>query len=74
MINIERATNTALSGAAYCCPLHIKERDPVREESFDKMIADLIEKEEKKLGVNSEEFQKRHSEIMEMLEDMQTRG
>lgn len=46
----------------------------MREESFDKMIADLIEKEEKKLEVNSEEFQKRHSEIMEMLETMQTKG
>lgn len=46
----------------------------MREESFDKIIADLIEKEEKKLGVNNGEFQKRHSEIMEMLEAMQTKG
>ncbi|MGN0323604.1 MAG: hypothetical protein ACI4DZ_10880 [Oliverpabstia sp.] len=46
----------------------------MKEESFDKMLADLIEKEEKKLGINSEEFQKRHSEIMEMLEAMQTKG
>ena len=61
-------------GRLTAAPLFIKERDPVKEESFDKMIADLIEKEEKKLSINSEEFQKRHSEIMEMLEAMQTKG
>lgn len=46
----------------------------MKEETFEKMLADLIDQEERKLKVNSEEFQKRHLEIMEMLERIQVRG
>ena len=35
---------------------------------FEKMIANLVEQEEKKLGVNSPDFQKKHKEIMDMIE------
>ena len=37
-------------------------------DNFEKMITELIKEEEEKLGVNSEEFQRRHLEIMELLE------
>lgn len=42
----------------------------MKEDNFDKMLADLIREEEIKLGINSEEFQKKHKEIMELLEKM----
>lgn len=42
----------------------------MKEDNFDKMLADLIREEETKLGINSEEFQKKHKEIMELLEKM----
>ena len=42
----------------------------MKEDNFNKMLTDLIREEETKLGINSEEFQKKHKEIMELLEKM----
>ena len=40
----------------------------MKDKDFNKMIADLVKQEEKKLGVNSPEFQKKHKEIMDLIE------
>ena len=40
----------------------------MKTNDFDKMIADLVKQEEEKLGVNSPEFQKKHKEIMDLIE------
>lgn len=40
----------------------------LKDKDFNKMIADLVKQEEKKLGVNSPEFQKKHKEIMDLIE------
>lgn len=39
-----------------------------KEDNFEKMLTELIKEEEEKLAVNGEEFQRRHLEIMELLE------
>ena len=44
-----------------------------KEDNFEKMITELIKEEEEQLGVNSEEFQRRHLEIMELLEKISER-
>lgn len=44
-----------------------------KEDNFEKMLAELIKEEEEKLAVNSEEFQRRHLEIMELLEKISGR-
>lgn len=40
---------------------------------FEKMMADLVMEEEKKLGVNCLGFIRQHNEIMKMAGDMQRR-
>lgn len=45
------------------------ECEPVHENSFDEMLADLVEQEEKRLQVNSEEFNRRHMELMKLIDN-----
>lgn len=45
------------------------ECETVHENSFDEMLADLVEREEKRLKVNSEEFNRRHRELMQLIDD-----
>lgn len=40
----------------------------MKDNDFDKILTDLVKQEEKKLGVNSPQFQKNHEEIMNMIE------
>lgn len=40
----------------------------MKEETFEQMLTDLIEKEEKCLQVNSEEFNRKHRELLELIE------
>lgn len=40
---------------------------------FEKMMADLVMEEKKKLGVNCQEFTRRHNAIMKMADDIQSR-
>lgn len=40
----------------------------MKEETFEQMLADLIEQEEKRLQVNSEEFNRKHRELLELIE------
>lgn len=40
---------------------------------FEKMMADLVMEEKKKLGVSCPEFTRRHNEIMKMADDIQSR-
>ena len=42
--------------------------DPVNDKEFKQMLADLVAREEKYLQVNSEEFNRRHRELMELIE------
>ena len=49
----------------------MREKDMMKD--FEKMMADLVMEEEKKLGVNCLGFIRRHNEIMEMAGDMQRR-
>ena len=37
------------------------------QEEFKAMVEDLVAQEEKRLGVGSEDFQRRHREIMELI-------
>lgn len=46
----------------------------MKEETFKQMLADLIEQEEKRLQVNSEEFNRKHRELVEMLDKIQKKG
>ena len=49
----------------------MREKDMMKD--FEKMMADLVMEEEKKLGVNCLGFIRQHNEIMEMAGDMQRR-
>lgn len=40
----------------------------MKEETFEQMLADLIEQEEKRLQVNSEEFNRKHRELLALIE------
>lgn len=40
----------------------------MKKSTFEQMLDDLIKQEEKKLGLNSPEFNQKHLEIMEMIE------
>ena len=42
--------------------------DSVNDKEFKQMLADLVAREEKYLQVNSEEFNQRHRELMELIE------
>lgn len=42
--------------------------DPVNDKEFKQMLTDLVAREEKYLQVNSEEFNQRHRELMELIE------
>ena len=42
--------------------------DPVNDKEFKQMLADLVAREEKYLQVNSEEFNRRHRELMDLIE------
>lgn len=42
--------------------------NPVQAQSFDEMLADLVGQEEKRLQVNSEEFNRRHRELMQLID------
>lgn len=43
--------------------------EPVQAQSFDEMLADLVGREEKRLKVNSEEFNRRHRELMQLIDN-----
>ena len=40
----------------------------MKEETFEQMLADLVEQEEKRLQVNSEEFNRKYRELLELIE------
>ena len=40
----------------------------MNDKEFKQMLADLVAREEKYLQVNSEEFNRRHRELMELIE------
>lgn len=44
--------------------------EPVQAQSFDEMLAYLVGREEKRLKVNSEEFNRRHRELMQLIDDV----
>ena len=41
--------------------------DPVNDKEFTQMMQELVKEEEQYLQVNSEEFNRRHEEIMELI-------
>lgn len=41
--------------------------DPVNDKEFTQMMQELVKEEEQYLQVNSEEFNQRHKEIMELI-------
>lgn len=40
----------------------------MNDREFNQMLADLIEQEEKRLQVNSEEFNRKYRELVELIE------
>ena len=40
----------------------------MKDKDFEQMLVDLVQQEEERLRVNSEEFTRRHNELMELIE------
>ncbi|MDY4692108.1 MAG: hypothetical protein SO401_00840 [Blautia sp.] len=40
----------------------------MKDKDFEQMLVDLVRQEEERLRVNSEEFTRRHNELMELIE------
>ncbi len=46
----------------------------MNDKEFKQMLDELVSQEEKRLQVNSEEFNQRHEDIMELIQRAERRG